>query len=152
MSLDEYLRKRDFSKTPEPQGERKASADEGAGGRIYVIQKHAASHLHYDLRLERDGVLKSWAIPKEPPTVKGVKRLAVETEDHPIEYANFEGVIPEGEYGAGTVEIWDRGTFNVEKWDENEIIVHINGEKLKGRYCLIRFKKQEGGWLFFKMQ
>jgi DNA ligase D-like protein (predicted 3'-phosphoesterase) len=152
MSLDEYLRKRDFSKTPEPQGERKASADEGAWGRIYVIQKHAASHLHYDLRLEKDGVLKSWAIPKEPPTVKGVKRLAVETEDHPIEYANFEGVIPEGEYGAGTVEIWDRGTFNIEKWDENEIIVRINGEKLKGRYCLLRFKKQEGGWLFFKIQ
>jgi DNA ligase D-like protein (predicted 3'-phosphoesterase) len=151
MSLDEYLKKRDFSKTTEPQGEKKASADDKVKERIYVIQKHAASHLHYDLRLEKDGVLKSWAIPKEPPTEKGVKRLAVETEDHPIEYANFEGVIPEGEYGAGTVEIWDKGTFNVEKWDENEIIVNINGEKLKGRYCLIRFKRQEGGWLFFKI-
>ncbi|MBS7634982.1 hypothetical protein KEJ34_05770 [Candidatus Bathyarchaeota archaeon] len=125
-------------------------ADERVEGRIYVIQRHAASHLHYDLRLEKDGVLKSWAIPKEPPTIKGVKRLAVQTEDHPVEYANFEGVIPEGEYGAGKVEIWDSGTFNVEKWDENEIIVHIHGEKLKGRYCLIRFKGQEGNWLFFK--
>ncbi len=150
MSLDEYLKKRDFSKTPEPQGEKKAVADERAGGRIYVIQRHDASHLHYDLRLEKNGVLKSWAIPKEPPTVKGVKRLAVQTEDHPIEYADFEGIIPEGEYGAGKVEIWDRGTFNVEKWDENEIVVHIHGEKLKGRYCLIRFKGQEGNWLFFK--
>lgn len=151
MSLDEYLKKRNFSKTPEPQGEKKVMADEMAEGGIYVIQRHAASHLHYDLRLEKNGVLKSWAVPKEPPTVKGVKRLAVQTEDHPIEYANFEGVIPEGEYGAGRVEIWDRGTFNVEKWDENEIIVHIHGEKLKGRYCLIRFKKQEDNWLFFKI-
>lgn len=151
MSLDEYLKKRNFSKTPEPQGEKKLLTYERTEGRIYVIQKHAASHLHYDLRLEKDGVLKSWAIPKEPPTAKGVKRLAVQTEDHPIEYANFEGIIPEGEYGAGRVEIWDRGTFNVEKWDEDEIIVHIHGEKLKGRYCLIRFKRQEGNWLFFKI-
>ncbi|MEM2375349.1 MAG: DNA polymerase ligase N-terminal domain-containing protein, partial [Candidatus Bathyarchaeia archaeon] len=105
MSLEEYFRKRDFSKTPEPRGGEGTKPSEG---RIYVIQKHAASHLHYDLRLEKDGVLKSWAIPKEPPTTKGIKRLAVQTEDHPIEYADFEGVIPEGEYGAGTVEIWDR--------------------------------------------
>ncbi|MBS7640848.1 MAG: DNA polymerase ligase N-terminal domain-containing protein [Candidatus Bathyarchaeia archaeon] len=150
MSLDEYLRKRDFSRTPEPHGEthveRKPSNDE----KIYVIQKHAASHLHYDLRLEKDGVLKSWAIPKEPPTVKNVKRLAIQTEDHPIEYANFEGVIPEGEYGAGTVEIWDRGTFNVEEWTDEKIIVYIRGEKLKGRYCLIKFKGRENSWLFFK--
>lgn len=151
MSLDEYLKKRNFSKTPEPQDEKKLMTYKRAEGRIYVIQRHAASHLHYDLRLEKDGVLKSWAIPKEPPTAKGVKRLAVQTEDHPIEYANFEGIIPEGEYGAGRVEIWDRGTFNVEKWDEDEIIVHIHGEKLKGRYCLIRFKRQEGNWLFFKI-
>ncbi|MEM2811834.1 MAG: DNA polymerase ligase N-terminal domain-containing protein, partial [Candidatus Bathyarchaeia archaeon] len=95
-------------------------------------------------------VLKSWAIPKEPPTVKNVKRLAIQTEDHPIEYANFEGVIPEGEYGAGTVEIWDRGTFNVEEWTDEKIIVYIRGEKLKGRYCLIKFKGRENSWLFFK--
>jgi len=148
MSLDEYYRKRDFRKTPEPRGE---GSFVNRNGKIYVIQKHAASHLHYDLRLEKDGVLKSWAIPKEPPTTKGIKRLAVQTEDHPIGYANFEGVIPEGEYGAGTVEIWDRGTFDIEEWGDEKIVVHIHGEKLKGRYCLIRFKKQEGGWLFFKV-
>ncbi|HDO20227.1 MAG TPA: 3'-phosphoesterase, partial [Candidatus Bathyarchaeota archaeon] len=119
--MEEYYKKRNFNKTPEPKGKTINSRE----GRIYVIQKHAASHLHYDLRLEKDGVLKSWAIPKEPPTVKGIKRLAVQTEDHPIEYANFEGVIPEGEYGAGTVEIWDRGTFDIEKWEDDEIVIYI---------------------------
>ena len=145
MSLEEYREKRDFNKTSEPQGE----VLEGAGN-AYVIQKHDASHLHYDLRLEREGVLKSWAIPKEPPTEKGVKKLAIQTEDHPMEYANFEGTISKGAYGAGTVEIWDRGTYAAEKWEENEIVVHINGEKLAGRYCLIKFKKQENAWLLFK--
>ncbi|MEM1550935.1 MAG: DNA polymerase ligase N-terminal domain-containing protein [Candidatus Bathyarchaeia archaeon] len=151
MSLDKYLRKRDFSKTPEPRGRVQVREDSLTHGRIYVIQKHAASHLHYDLRLEKDGVLKSWAIPREPPTVRGVKRLAIQTEDHPIEYANFEGVIPEGEYGAGTVEIWDKGTFDVEEWNDEKIVIYIRGEKLRGRYCLIKFKKQENGWLFFKI-
>lgn len=153
MSLDEYFRKRDFSKTPEPHGrlDDKRLHEGDREGRIYVIQKHDASHLHYDLRLEKDGVLKSWAIPKEPPTIKGVKRLAVQTEDHPIEYADFEGIIPEGEYGAGKVEIWDRGTFDIEDWSDEKIVVHIHGEKLKGRYCLVRFKKQKDGWLFFKV-
>lgn len=150
MSLDEYLRKRDFSRTPEPVGVAQAGERNRGDGRIYVIQKHAASHLHYDLRLEKDGVLKSWAIPKEPPTSRGIKRLAIQTEDHPIEYADFEGVIPEGEYGAGTVEIWDKGTFDIEEWTDEKIIVYIHGEKLRGRYCLIKFKKQENSWLFFK--
>jgi len=103
MSLKKYWKKRNFAKTTEPRGEMKMN------GNIYVIQKHAATHLHYDLRLEMDGVLKSWAIPKEPPIATNIKRLAVQVEDHPIEYANFEGTIPEGEYGAGTVEIWDKG-------------------------------------------
>jgi len=147
MSLDEYRQKRNFQKTGEPRGEVMVQTE---GRKIYVIQKHDATHLHYDLRLERDGVLKSWAVPKEPPTEKGIKRLAVEVEDHPIDYANFEGVIPEGEYGAGTVEIWDKGEYETEKWSEDEIIVQIYGRRLKGRYCLIRFKKQENGWLFFK--
>jgi len=148
MSLADYRSKRDFEKTGEPEG---GSKPEKTAGNIYVVQKHDASHLHYDLRLERNGVLKSWAVPKEPPVHKGVKRLAVETEDHPVEYADFEGVIPEGEYGAGTVEIWDKGTYETEKWVENQIIIRINGTRLKGRYCLIKFKKQKNSWLFFKL-
>jgi len=117
---------------------------------IYVIQKHDATHVHYDKRLEMNGVLKSWAIPKTPPTEKGIKRLAVQTEDHPIEYANFEGIIPEGSYGAGSVEIWDKGTFEIEEREEDKLVIHIYGNKLEGRYCLIQLKGQEKNWLFFK--
>ena len=120
------------------------------GNNIYVIQKHDATHLHYDMRLEINGVLKSWAIPKTPPTEKGVKRLAVQTEDHSIEYANFEGIIPEGSYGAGSVEIWDKGTFEIEEREKNKLVIHIYGHKLEGRYCLIQLKRQEKNWLFFK--
>ncbi len=116
---------------------------------IYVIQKHDATHLHYDLRLEMDGVLKSWAIPKEPPTITSVRRLAVQVEDHPIEYANFEGIIPEGEYGAGTVEIWDRGNYRLIELKEDMLVVEINGNRLKGVYVLVRLKNKKN-WLFFK--
>jgi DNA ligase D-like protein (predicted 3'-phosphoesterase) len=139
LSLEEYWKKRNFGKTTEPKGDNK----------IYVIQKHAATHLHYDLRLEMDGVLKSWAIPKEPPTMPGIRRLAVEVEDHPVEYANFEGTIPEGEYGAGTVEIWDRGTYRLLERKEDKLIVEINGNRLSGVYVLMRFKDKKN-WLFFK--
>jgi bifunctional non-homologous end joining protein LigD len=118
-------------------------------GKIYVIQKHDATHLHYDFRLEIDGVLKSWAIPKEPPTESGIKRLAVQVEDHPIEYATFEGTIPEGQYGAGTVEIWDKGEYVMKDKKENKLVFEIKGNKLKGLYCLVRFKGKEN-WLFFK--
>jgi DNA ligase D-like protein (predicted 3'-phosphoesterase) len=117
--------------------------------RIYVIQKHAATRLHFDLRLEMDGVLKSWAIPKEPPTSSDVKRLAVQVEDHPLEYASFEGKIPEGEYGAGTVEIWDKGTYSLIDRKENKLIVEIKGAKLNGAYVLVRFRDDKN-WLFFK--
>ena len=117
---------------------------------IYVIQKHDATHLHYDLRLEMNDVLKSWAIPKTPPSKKGVKRLAIQTEDHSIEHADFEGVVPEGLYGAGFVEIWDKGTYEIEEHEKDKIVIHINGKKLTGRYCLIRLKGQEKNWLFFK--
>jgi len=102
------------------------------------------------MRLEINGVLKSWAIPKTPPTEKGIKRLAVQTEDHSIEYANFEGIIPEGSYGTGSVEIWDKGTFEIEEREKDKLVIHIYGNKLEGRYCLIRLKEQEKNWLFFK--
>ncbi len=117
--------------------------------RIYVIQKHAATHLHYDLRLEMDGTLKSWAVPKAPPTSAGVKRLIVQVEDHPLDYANFEGVIPEGEYGAGKVEIWDKGTYKLIDRKEDKLVVEINGNRLRGTYVLVRFKGKKN-WLFFK--
>ena len=146
MTLEEYNKKRDFGKTTEPEGK-----VENKNDNIYVIQKHDASHLHYDLRLEMNGVLKSWAVPKEPPIEKGVKRLAVATEDHPIGYEDFEGTIPEGQYGAGTVEIWDKGSFELEDMKKDRIVFHINGNKLKGKYVLLKFKGQEKNWLFFKV-
>jgi len=147
--LREYREKRDFTRTPEPPPERSRAEGEQP---IYVIQKHHASRLHYDLRLEHEGVLKSWAIPKEPPRTPGPRRLAVQTEDHPLEYADFEGIIPEGEYGAGRVEIWDRGWHEPLEWEENKIRVRIHGEKLEGEYLLIRFQpeKDPKNWLFFK--
>jgi DNA ligase D-like protein (predicted 3'-phosphoesterase) len=148
MSLEDYRRKRSFDKTREPMGEEK-----GSGGAIYVIQKHDATHLHYDLRLEMDGVLKSWAVPKAPPLEKGVKRLAVQVEDHSIEYADFEGVIPEGQYGAGTVEIWDRGRYILKERDESKIVFELIGNRLKGVYCLVKFKgRGEKNWLFFRIK
>ncbi|MFQ6068249.1 MAG: DNA polymerase ligase N-terminal domain-containing protein [Candidatus Bathyarchaeia archaeon] len=143
--LEEYRKKRNFKKTHEPIGEEKRVSE----GSIYVIQKHNATHLHYDLRLEMDGVLKSWAVPKIPPIEPGTKRLAVEVEDHPVEYANFEGTIPEGEYGAGTVKIWDKGSYTLLERKESKITIDIHGEKLKGIYYLIRFKGKKN-WLFFK--
>lgn len=151
MTLEEYRQKRDFNKTKEPVGTSRPTHRD----LIFVVQKHAASHLHYDLRLEIDGVLKSWAVPKEPPTVEGVKRLAVQVEDHPIEYADFEGVIPEGEYGAGTVEIWDKGTYIPEKISDSEIVFSLNGRRLSGRYVLVKLKptakfKGVNNWLLFK--
>ena len=144
MGLEEYRKKRDFKKTNEPKGDEKTS-----GGNIYVIQKHHARHLHYDLRLEMNGVLKSWAVPKTPPTEKGIRRLAVQVEDHPIDYANFEGTIPEGQYGAGTVEIWDKGHYVLKERDEDKLVFEIKGNKLRGDYCLVRFKGRKN-WLFFK--
>ena len=115
----------------------------------FVIQKHYATHLHYDFRLEMDGVLKSWAVPKEPPTMPGVKRLAVEVEDHPLGYIDFEGIIPEGMYGAGKVEIWDKGTYTLRYRSENKIEFKLNGERLSGEHVLIRFRGVKN-WLLFK--
>jgi len=147
--LDEYEKKRHFQKTPEPlTSDFKQISDKP----IFVVQRHDARKLHYDFRLEMDGVLKSWAMPKEPPKEAGIRRLAIETEDHPLAYADFEGEIPAGEYGAGKVEIWDKGTFELLKREEKEIVVALEGEEFKGIYVLIRTKygKGEKGWLFFK--
>ncbi len=118
--------------------------------KIYVIQKHDSSNLHYDLRLEMNGVLKSWAIPKSPPMDKGVKRLAIKTKDHSVDYADFEGIIPEGQYGGGEVEIWDEGTYELREREEEKIVFDVNGDKLQGKYCLIKFSGEENNWLFFK--
>jgi DNA ligase D-like protein (predicted 3'-phosphoesterase) len=145
LTLEEYHKRRNFTKSPEPKGVERKPED----SKIFVIQKHDASHLHYDLRLEIEGVLKSWAIPKMPPEEEGIKRLAVQTEDHPLEYANFEGRIPEGQYGAGTVEVWDKGKFVLEKIKDDEIIFELQGNKMKGEFVLIRLKNQKN-WLFFK--
>jgi len=151
MGLKEYRAKRNFAKTSEPP---ESGVKKRDGGLIYVIQKHDASRLHYDLRLEENGVLTSWAVPKIPPLNEGEKRLAVQTEDHPIDYAGFEGVIPEGEYGAGTVEIWDKGTYEPVEMTEEKKIVNIHGGKLAGRYALIKLrprgKEKDVNWLFFK--
>jgi DNA ligase D-like protein (predicted 3'-phosphoesterase) len=119
---------------------------------VYVIQEHHASRLHWDLRFEVDDTLKSWALPKEPPQKIGEKRLAVSVDDHPIEYALFEGEIPKGNYGAGKVKTWDRGTFEVIEKSNKKLVVNIHGYRLQGKYCLIHFKPEGNNWLFFKMK
>lgn len=147
-SLKAYEAKRDFSITNEPKGNKKEVSGEAT---IFVVQEHHARHLHYDFRLEREGVLKSWAIPKGLPEHSSDKRLAVATEDHPLDYAAFEGAIPEGNYGAGRVIIWDKGTYVTKLWNEKMIEIILNGAKLHGRYVLVPFKR--GGpknWLMLK--
>jgi bifunctional non-homologous end joining protein LigD len=150
--LDRYRKKRDPERTPEPFGGGRV-----AGGRLFVVQKHAARHLHYDLRLEMDGVLKSWAVPKGPSVRPEEKRLAVYVEDHPIEYANFEGVIPPGNYGAGAVIIWDRGWYRpvkegdpLEQLAMGKLELELFGYKLRGRWTLARMAKKEKEWLLLK--
>ena len=119
---------------------------------VYVIQEHHAKRLHWDLRFEFDDVLKSWALPKSPPQKTGEKRLAVAVDDHPLEYALFEGEIPEGNYGAGKVSTWDIGTFEVKEKTPKKIILKIQGKKIVGNYCLLHFKPKEKNWLFFKLK
>ena len=143
--LETYRKRRDFTKTSEPSG----SSQSKKNGSIYVIQKHAASHLHWDLRLGMNGVLKSWAVPKEPSSDPSIKRLAVAVEDHPIEYAKFEGVIPKGSYGAGKVDIWDSGTFEILEKTDRGMVLLIRGKKLNGTFVLFKFKPPKN-WLFFR--
>jgi len=152
MSLKTYRTKRNFGRTAEPVASRRKAAEEGL---VYAIQEHHASRLHYDLRLEDAGVLKSWAVPQVPPAEPGIKRLAVETEDHPLGYEEFQGTIPAGEYGAGTVKIWDRGTYRPVEKAATKWVIEIAGRRLRGRYALVRIKAREGGsktWLFFKLK
>src|SRR5687767_974096 len=152
--LAEYNAKRDFRKTAEPRGKPAARAGNG-----FVVQKHAASRLHYDFRLELDGVLKSWAITRGPSLVPGEKRLAVHVEDHPLDYGGFEGNIPKGEYGGGSVIVWDRGTWSptdeIDKmYAKGHMEFELEGEKLQGRWHLVRMGKRKGesreNWLLIK--
>jgi DNA ligase D-like protein (predicted 3'-phosphoesterase) len=150
MSLKTYKAKRKFSKTPEPEGK---SIKGKSKKPIFVIHRHDASHLHWDLRLEMNGILKSWAIPKEPPKTKGIKRLAIQVEDHPLEYAKFQGIIPKGQYGAGKVEIWDKGTYELKEKTKDKIEFVLHGKKLKGNFVLVKTSygnKPEKSWLFFR--
>ena len=152
--LAAYNAKRDFRQTAEPHGRRAARA-----GNSFVVQKHAASRLHYDFRLELDGVLKSWAVAKGPSLVAGEKRLAVHVEDHPLDYGGFEGTIPKGQYGGGTVMLWDRGTWEPEgdpgkDYGKGRLTFRLDGEKLHGRWHLVRMRSRAGErneqWLLIK--
>ncbi len=145
-ALRDYHEKRNFSVTNEPEGAPDMS------GNSFVIQEHHARHLHYDLRLERDGVLKSWAVPKGVPEVVGEKHLAVAVEDHPLEYGSFEGEIAKGEYGAGTVSILDSGTYDTKHWDEKKVEVTLHGNRLNGAYVLVKFGRGgKNDWLLFRV-
>ena len=160
-ALKRYNQKRDFKRTPEPRGNARARR----GALRYVIQKHDASHLHFDLRLELDGVMKSWAVPKGPSFDPSVKRLAMQVEDHPIDYNSFEGTIPEGEYGGGTVMLWDTGTYEPIEADGNaedvlraayrkgDFKFRLRGKRLKGEWVLVRIKRGSPAkpqWLLIK--
>src|SRR5437762_5364310 len=147
--LSEYRRKRDPKQTPEPfEGKRRRKREP-----IFVVQRHDARRLHYDFRLERDGALASWAVPKGVPLEPGQQHLAVHVEDHPLEYAKFEGEIPAGQYGAGTVEIWDAGTFElVERKRDGGLTVRLHGERLDGTWALVpaRLSGEEKNWLIIR--
>src|SRR5258705_11388938 len=151
MGLAEYKKNRRFNKTPEPGPEKKTSEM----GNLFVVQKHRATQLHYDFRLEADGVLKSWAVPKGPSMDPTVKRLAMQVEDHPVDYADFEGVSPEGEYGGGTVMVWDNGVYAPENAGsvsqalrKGELKFTVLGKKLKGSFVLVRTRDRQ--WLLMK--
>jgi bifunctional non-homologous end joining protein LigD len=158
MALNEYRKKRDFKITPEPSGGK--SSSENQKSVIYVVQKHRATALHYDFRLEFRGTLLSWAVPKGPSLDPSVKRLAMQVEDHPIDYAGFEGVIPEGEYGGGTVMVWDKGTWTSESPDpvaameKGDLKFTLHGKKLKGSWVLVRTRgfgsSTKTSWLLIK--
>jgi bifunctional non-homologous end joining protein LigD len=157
-SLKTYKEKRDFAQTREPTGGVRKKSGKPRSLK-FAVQKHDASHLHYDFRLEMNGVLKSWAVPKGIPLDKGEPRLAMEVEDHPVEYGRFEGVIPPGNYGAGTVQLWDRGKYEVTEgtpiaaWRKGKLSFILHGKKLKGHWTLVRTRREDGAknsWLLIK--
>ena len=146
MPLDQYRKKRDFGKTPEPTGGAKRKR-----GKLprFVVQEHHATSLHWDFRLERDGVLVSWAVPKGIPPDPKRNHLAVHVEDHPLDYIDFAGDIPAGNYGAGKVLIWDNGTYETEKWSDREVMVILRGKRVQGRYVLFRTRGED--WMIHRM-
>lgn len=146
MSLKKYWQKRKFDKTTEPKGKVVKTKKQR-----FVVQEHQARNLHWDFRLEMAGVLKSWAVPKGVPKKVGLKRLAVQTENHPVDYINFSGIIPKGSYGAGTVKIFDKGMYELIDRGRDKIIFDLSGKKLKGKYSLIKFRKPNQ-WLLFRMR
>src|ERR1041384_4402196 len=161
--LAEYRRKPDFTKTAEPSGGKKNPSRGKKTGLRFVVQKHAASHLHFDFRLELDGVMKSWAVPKGPSYDPGTRRLAMQVEDHPIEYNTFEGTIPKGQYGGGTVMLWDRGTYEAEGgggedalregYRRGDLKFVMHGKRMHGGWVLVRMRRDESGkaqWLLIK--
>jgi DNA ligase D-like protein (predicted 3'-phosphoesterase) len=168
MSLKQYSKKRNLKKSGEPsvcarndRGAKNKRTERGheqepkiktSGKNIYLIQEHHATRLHWDLRLEMKGTLKSWALPKTPPKIKNLKRLAIQVEDHPLDYANFQGEIKDG-YGKGTVKIWDKGAYEIVEKDKEKIEFQIHGKKLKGKYVLVNAKLggEKKNWLFFKV-
>src|SRR5436305_1972395 len=145
-ALETYRKKRDFGETPEPSPEVELEASERPR---FVVQEHHARALHWDFRLERDGVLVSWALPKGVPPDPRTNHLAVPTEDHPMSYIDFAGEIPKGNYGAGTVKLWDRGAYEVHKWEPREVMVTLHGERVQGRYVL--FKTGPKAWMIHRM-
>lgn len=158
MALEEYVRKRSFEHTPEPKPSAKIGKQQEKAP-YFCVQRHDATRLHYDFRLEIDGVLKSWAVPKGPTLDPSVKRLAAHVEDHPVEYGSFEGNIPEGNYGAGSVMLWDRGTFELlgtlpgaAQIEKGDLKFRLHGEKLQGEFALVHMKGRGKGndWLLIK--
>ena len=170
MSLKEYAKKRDLNISKEPKAKLKKTKsrkriglEQKCKGKVkrrkpirlprFVVQEHHARNLHFDFRLEMNGVLKSWAVPKGIPVTKGIKHLAIQVEDHPLEYAKFQGKIPEGNYGTGTVKIWDKGWYEIKWADNKKIEVILHGKNLKGNYILVKtyFETNGNGWLIFKI-